>query len=944
MERMLSEMKGMLDGQKKQTGELDTMHRVEQTIEAEHWPNGIFQGFAEDLFIAAKRTAPDLQVSELDADVLASHMAGIEHSDFEPFRKFYSARDMADLITENRARLTEIFSGETAQSTEEFEASKSLHVLFLDAKKRSDATLSSARKTALSFLKPPASAVLDMTPLTASPTTEEVEAVFTHLQSLEGFNQLSETDMATLRESLRHEPEFFNALFIKGDIVVTVEQISTLKKALERLKMEMSHSGDLRGLMGRDDPHAQFKAIVNIILTPAETSADGEGEEKTLDDLLKSLSGDFFDGKKGSSNKDGKSDGQTPPPPPGAGPPNSNLAAPAILGLILVTLAVSYNKSTEVDYISFQEFQKRYLAQGLVGRLVVRNKEVAMVYGKTSDPNVPAIASFRIGSVDHFEKMLEATERFLGFKDDSKVPVLYSNATSFVEVLIRVSPMILLVGAIVMLGRGARGGAGGQGGPGGMFSLGKSNAKKFEKQSVMTSFKDVAGCDEAKAEVMEFVEFLKNPERFEKLGAKVPKGALLVGPPGTGKTLLAKATAGEASVPFYSVSGSDFIEMFVGVGPARVRDLFAQARTNAPCILFIDEIDAVGRARGRGGFRSGGNDERENTLNQILVEMDGMDTKSGVVVLAGTNRADVLDKALVRAGRFDRQISIDLPDMRARKDVFMVHLKPLKLKLAVEDYAPRLAQLTPGFSGADIANVCNEAALVAARYGAKEVHWKQFEQAIDRVIAGLERKTRILSPDEKKTVAYHEAGHAVAGWFLEHTDPLLKVSIVPRGAGTLGFAQYLPGDQNLYTRTQLEHKIMMALGGRVSEELNFGRITTGASDDLDRVTKMAYGTVVSYGMGDMGPLSYHLAQEGDQVIGKPYSEDTASKIDDEVMKIIRTCYDQTKTLLQSKMTEIDALAKLLIEKEVINREEVESILGARPFVTDYSHEWAERKD
>ncbi len=687
---------------------------------------------------------------------------------------------------------------------------------------------------------------------------------------------------------------------------------------------------------------------------PAEPTLEG-----TLEEIMKRLTGGASSNESAKGAEQSSKDSAPPPPPPPPNPRSSGsgsggrmppmptgihpLVIPVVVAGVVVTMLLSWKKTDETNHISFQDFQNRFLANGSVGKLIVSNGEMVYVYPKVNNDTNRPIASFRIGTVDHFEKALEASERMLGTREEDRVPVLYRNGSGIVDILLRLAPTLLIVSALVISGRAAMSQAG-KGGMGGNspFNIGKSNAKMFQKQNSNTSFADVAGCDEAKVEVMEFVEFLKTPARFTKLGAKVPKGALLVGPPGTGKTLLAKATAGEASVPFFSVSGSDFIEMFVGVGPARVRDLFAQARANAPCIVFIDEIDAVGRQRGKGGFRSGANDERESTLNQILVEMDGMDTKTGIVVLAGTNRPDILDSALVRAGRFDRQISIDLPDVKARKDIFMVHLKALKLELAPAEYAPRLAQLTPGFSGADIANVCNEAALIAARYGAGAVHWKQFEQAIDRVIAGLERKTRVLSPEEKKTVAYHEAGHAVSGWFLEGADPLLKVSIVPRGMGTLGFAQYLPADVNLYTKQQIEDKMCMALGGRVSEELNFGRITTGASDDLDRVTKMAYGSVVSYGMGSMGPLSYRLAREGDMTIGKPYSEDTAAQIDDEVLAMIKRCYERTKQLLIPKMKEIDTLAKLLLDKEVVNREEVELILGKRPFAEDPAHQWAGR--
>merc|ERR1719502_1235520 len=417
---------------------------------------------------------------------------------------------------------------------------------------------------------------------------------------------------------------------------------------------------------------------------------------------------------------------------------------------------------------------------------------------------------------------------------------------------------------------------GGAGGMGNIFKVGKSNAKKFaaggEKQSEIT-FKDVAGVDEAKVEVMEFVQFLKDPSKFEKLGAKIPKGALLCGPPGTGKTLLAKATAGEASVPFFSISGSDFIEMFVGVGPSRVRDLFSGARESAPCIIFIDEIDAVGRARGKGN-QSGGNDERENTLNQLLVEMDGFKESNGVVVLAGTNRVDILDQALLRPGRFDRQVEVGKPEIKGRKEVFKVHLRNLTLSEDMDDVAKRLAALTPGMAGAEIANVCNEAALIAARDDEATVQLTHFQKAVERVIGGLEKKNRILSLSERTTVAYHEAGHAIAGWFLEHADPLLKVSIVPRGQAALGYAQYLPQEHALYSMEQLQDMMCMTLGGRVSEEIKFERITTGAQDDLQKVTRIAYQQVTNFGMNEkIGRLSFPQP-DGQPEFQKPYSDAT----------------------------------------------------------------------
>jgi len=416
-------------------------------------------------------------------------------------------------------------------------------------------------------------------------------------------------------------------------------------------------------------------------------------------------------------------------------------------------------------------------------------------------------------------------------------------------------------------------------------------------------YRDVAGCEEAKVEIMEFVNFLKNPQQYLDLGAKIPKGALLTGPPGTGKTLLAKATAGEANVPFITVSGSEFLEMFVGVGPSRVRDMFSMARKNAPCILFIDEIDAVGRKRGGRSF--GGHSEQENTLNQLLVEMDGFNTTTNVVVLAATNRSDILDQALLRPGRFDRQIFVPPPDIKGRASIFKVHLQPLKTLLDKLDTARKLAALTPGFTGADIANVCNEAALIAARDLNETITLKHFEAAIERVVAGLEKKTKVLQPEEKKTVAYHEAGHAVCGWFLEHADPLLKVSIIPRGMG-LGYAQYLPKEQYLYTKEQLFDRMCMTLGGRASEQIFFEKITSGAQDDLRKVTQNAYSQIVQLGMSDkVGNLSFDLPQPGEMVIDKPYSEETAQLIDEEVRTLVKSAYDRTLTLLKEHKQDVE---------------------------------------
>ncbi|MBS1682616.1 MAG: ATP-dependent zinc metalloprotease FtsH [Bacteroidetes bacterium] len=494
--------------------------------------------------------------------------------------------------------------------------------------------------------------------------------------------------------------------------------------------------------------------------------------------------------------------------------------------------------------------------------------------------------------------------------------------------------LILLLVGFWMLMRRMTGGAG----PGGqIFNIGKSKAALFDAENkVKITFEDVAGLEEAKEEVKEIVDFLKTPSKFTKLGGKIPKGALLVGPPGTGKTLLAKAVAGEAAVPFFSLSGSDFVEMFVGVGAARVRDLFKQAKEKAPCIVFIDEIDAIGRSRGRGQL-PGANDERENTLNSLLVEMDGFATDSGVIILAATNRPDVLDSALLRPGRFDRQISIDKPDIAGREQIFKVHLKPIKLSKDVD--IKKLAAQTPGFAGAEIANVCNEAALIAARRDKKEVEMNDFQDAIDRVIGGLEKKNKIISPEEKRIVAYHEAGHAVAGWFLEHADPLVKVSIVPRGVAALGYAQYLPKEQFLYQTEQLVDEMCMAFGGRAAEEIVFAKISTGALSDLERITKMAYSMVTVYGMNPaIGNISFYDSKQSEYSFNKPYSDATAEKIDQEAKKIIDMAFERTKKLLTEHREQLEIIAKELLEKEILFQSDLERLIGKRPFAHQTAYE------
>ncbi|KAM9815474.1 mitochondrial inner membrane m-AAA protease component AFG3L1-like [Syngnathus typhle] len=584
--------------------------------------------------------------------------------------------------------------------------------------------------------------------------------------------------------------------------------------------------------------------------------------------------------------------------------------------------------------ITWKDFVHRYLGRGLVDRLEVVNKQYVRVILMPGAEG--SYVWFNIGSVDTFERNLETAHLELGMEASRRPAVVYSSESDG-SFLMSMIPTLLLIGFLLFTLRRGPMGAGPGGGRGGPFSMSESTAKMM-KDDIEVKFKDVAGCEEAKLEILEFVNFLKNPQQYQDLGAKIPKGAVLSGPPGTGKTLLAKATAGEANVPFITVNGSEFLEMFVGVGPARVRDMFAMARKNAPCILFIDEIDAVGRKRGGGNF--GGQSEQENTLNQLLVEMDGFNTATNVVVLAGTNRPDVLDPALMRPGRFDRQIYIGPPDIKGRASIFRVHLRPIKLDPNVDKdmLARKMAAATPGFTGADIANVCNEAALIAARHLHPHVGHKDFEQAIDRVIGGLEKKTQVLQPTEKKTVAYHEAGHAVVGWFLQHADPLLKVSIIPRGKG-LGYAQYLPREQYLYSREQLFDRMCMMLGGRVAESIFFGRITTGAQDDLKKVTQSAYAQVVQFGMSDkVGQVSFELPRQGEMVLEKPYSEATAELIDEEVRALVERAYAHTHQLVQDKKELVELVGKRLLEKEVLDKADMLELLGPRPFEEKSTYE------
>jgi len=532
------------------------------------------------------------------------------------------------------------------------------------------------------------------------------------------------------------------------------------------------------------------------------------------------------------------------------------------------------------------------------------------------------------GTVELFEQFFSDVQTKAGYTPEEIISPEYITRKDYLGTFLSfILPLLVLVVVWVYIMRRMSGGAGG-GGAGNIFSVGKSKAQIFDKDThVKINFSDVAGLEEAKTEVMEIVDFLKNPKKYTSLGGKIPKGALLVGPPGTGKTLLAKAVAGEANVPFFSISGSDFVEMFVGVGASRVRDLFRQAKEKAPCIVFIDEIDAVGRARGRNP-NFGANDERENTLNQLLTEMDGFGTNSGVIILAATNRADILDKALLRAGRFDRQISVELPDIKEREAIFKVHLRPIKLEEGFD--IAFLAKNTPGFSGADIANVCNEAALIAARGNKTSVEKQDFLDAVDRIIGGLEKKNKIISHEEKRTIAYHEAGHATVSWLLEHASPLLKVTIIPRGKA-LGAAWYLPEERSISTREHIMDELAYALGGRASEELVIGKISTGALSDLEKVTKQAYAMVAYFGMSEkVGNISYYDSSgQSEYGFSKPYSEKTAELIDLEAKKIIEESYNKAKEVISANIEGLTKLAEQLLEKEVIFSEDLESIFGKR---------------
>ena len=611
----------------------------------------------------------------------------------------------------------------------------------------------------------------------------------------------------------------------------------------------------------------------------------------------------------------------------------------AIIAVLFFGIQIlNINTTTET---SWQEFNRTMLQTKEVEKIVVVNRDVAQIYikkdqlkrDKYKEVSKKSLGNavnegphyfFQISSPDKLEEKLKEAQ--LNFQEEDIVEIKYTTQKDVVgDAFSWIFPILIMVAIWIFFMRRMSGGGGGPGGQ--IFNIGKSKATLFDKTKVNVSFKDVAGLEGAKEEVEEIVDFLKNPKKYTALGGKIPRGALLVGPPGTGKTLLAKAVAGEAQVPFFSLSGSDFVEMFVGVGASRVRDLFKQAKEKSPSIIFIDEIDAIGRARGKSNI-TGGNDERENTLNQLLTEMDGFGTNSGVIVIGATNRADILDRALLRAGRFDRQIFVDLPDLNERKEIFEVHVKPLTLAKDVDvDF---LSKQTPGFSGADIANVCNESALIAARKNKKIVEKQDFLDAVVRIIGGLEKKNKIISKEEKRTVAFHEAGHATVSWFMQFASPLVKVTIVPRGR-SLGAAWYLPEERQLTTTEQLRHEMCAALGGRAAEKIIFDKISTGALSDLEKVTKQAYSMVSVYGLSDkVGNISFYDSS-GRESFNKPYSEATAKLIDDEVSRLVEDCYQETLKLLKKHKDKLTTLAELLLDKEVIFKEDLLEIFGPRPW-------------
>ncbi|CDK27258.1 unnamed protein product [Kuraishia capsulata CBS 1993] len=759
---------------------------------------------------------------------------------------------------------------------------------------------------------------------------KELEAVYNKRKNLQGFSHILDFEELTQKYDLNEKSRVLftlkKVMEEEPSSLSEEDRVMLLSAFLQHVTLSsMVPRGAERNLSTFKEA---FQKIWNFEKERQEAeSGDSEGKASKPESNSSSSSSS-------TSNSNSKSSG------PASGSTISPLGGDSsgikILGTFafLLGLMTFFVAASETRQITWEEFRTQLLDKGYVERLIVVNKNLVEVYlndaGKSQSPFGGEVVYFTIGSLDRFERKLIKAQEEKSVQGEFRVPVQYEQRGGWVKVVMMVLPTLAMFGGLIWVSKKMSPNQLG----GGLFSASKSKAKKFNVQkSVKVKFDDVAGCDEAKEEIMEFVKFLKNPKKYEKLGAKIPRGAILSGPPGTGKTLLARATAGEAGVPFYSVSGSEFVEIFGGVGASRVRDLFKDARASAPSIVFVDEIDAIGKARGQGKM-AGSNDERENTLNQLLVEMDGFGSNEHVVVLAGTNRADVLDPALLRPGRFDRKIYIDNPELSGRQDIFAVHLKNVKVnpKINMEDLKGRLATMTPGFSGADIANCANEAALIAARTNSDYVEVEHFEQAIERVIAGLEKKSRVLSPEEKKTVAYHEAGHAICGWFLELADPLLKVSIVPRGSAALGYAQYLPADVYLYSVDKLMDRMTMTLGGRVSEELHFDSVTSGASDDFEKVTAIAQKMVIECGMSEkIGYLNYNQDRGNDMT--KPYSDRTAKLIDSEIHRIVAECYERCKKLLTEKSKEVGLVAEELLAKEVITREDMIRLLGERPYPT-----------
>jgi AFG3 family protein len=618
-----------------------------------------------------------------------------------------------------------------------------------------------------------------------------------------------------------------------------------------------------------------------------------------------------------------------------------------IILVVLILIEALGNVNWSEKEIKFPDFVQNVLAPHYAARIVIVNNDIAEVYLKPDALNLPQFKEFAKGTGPHYFIKVLSGDSFMAMLNDAEknypdADKIYPEKASrydWGDILTYVIPIGVMVLLWFLFMRRMGGGGGGSQ----IFSIGKSKATLFDKDTnVNITFNDVAGLEEAKVEIKEIVDFLKTPQKYVALGAKIPKGALLVGPPGTGKTLLAKAVAGEAKVPFFSLSGSDFVEMFVGVGASRVRDLFRQAKEKAPCIIFIDEVDAIGRARGR-NLAQGTNDERENTLNQLLTEMDGFTNTAGIIILAATNRADVLDRALLRPGRFDRQIYVDMPDLVERKDIFKVHLKPLKIDTSVD--IEFLAKQTPGFSGADIANVCNEAALIAARQDKKIIDKQDFLDAVDRVVGGLEKKNRLISPTEKKVIAFHESGHALVSWLLEYAHPLVKVTIVPRGK-SLGAAWYLPEERQITTTEQLMDEMCAALGGRAAEEVMFGKISTGAISDLEKITKQAYSMIIHYGLNaKLGHISYYDSSgSAEYNFTKPYSEKTAQLIDEEVRIMVDGAYIKTKELIKTHKAQLIELAEQLLDKEVIFKEDLEKIIGKRPFEKEEAVPVSKRND